>query len=452
MSRGRVKTILLTMLVICSFLFAAQNWFGEGLWPQGQTPIAETGFFSFLDRVLNRSDQMPLLSAYSALSDPKWIVANRQGTQKELFYADAPAFSELNQQGDALFAALFQEGAIRSSSVLEGGEAAYRDLLRIQSLRFRFRTAMPVDLFCKIQSLPESHLENIQVFRELLFLPGETAPNTCVLAVVDDTSKIAMTFKFDFDPDHLRTVISKNVREDAYLAYAFEIHLGQENSGATLSPMTALSMDQVTTPVLGVSTLEKPISDMVLPLFQYNPNTPKRYTEADDSQVFLDRRSQLRITPKGLVDFKSDNIAQGLALGESTEAHAVLQDLLNLAESIERAAFDGTNQAQLYITSDLTDLRKVTMDYAFGGRPIRQNGGPAVVAEFEAGQLVSYRQQLRKYSKTGETATASDVLTAIDALFENPTSQTKDAPLDIRLFYQDTLASNKLSASWAIWQ
>lgn len=448
MSRGRVKTILLTLLVICSFLFAAQNWFGEGLWPQGQTPFVEAGFFSFLGNLFDGGEEQVTLSAYAALTDPEWIVANRQGSQKELYTSADPSYADLNGLGEELLSALFS--GTRTATPIEGGQEAYRAMLRTQSLCLHYRTPMPIPLLCRVLSLPESALENIQVVEELLFLPSESSATACTLAAIDAQTGNAMTFDFPFAPDRLRSAIERNTREDSYLTYAFEINLGQENTAAPLSPMTAISMEPVVTPILSVSPLQTSVTESVLPLFGYNPQTPKRYTEADDSQVFLDRKSQLRIASDGAVEFVSDTDAQGLRLTESSEPHAILQALLNLAESIDHAAFDGENEGQLVITSDLTDLSTVTMDYVCAGRPIRLNDGAAVTATLSGGQLVSYRQQLRNYRKTTETATAPDVLSAIDTLLEEQTAGKVTTPITLRLVYRDTKENERISAAWEV--
>lgn len=448
MGRGRVKTILLTLLVVCSFLFAAQNWFGEGLWPQGHTPFVGTGFFSFLEGLFDGGDEQVPLSAYAALTDPEWIVANRQGSQKELYNSADPSYADLNGLGEELIAALFSE--TRTAAPIEGGAEAYRAMLRTQSLCLHYRTPMPISLLCRVLSLPESALENIQVVEELLFLPSESSANACTLAVMDAESGSAMTFDFPFAPDRLRSAIERNTQEDSYLTYAFEINLGQENAAVPLAPMTAISMEPMVTPILSVSAVQESIGDAVLPLFGYNPNTPKRYTEADDSQVFLDRKSQLRLESEGVVVFESDSEAQGLQLTESSEAQTILQALLNLAESIDHAAFGGANEAQLVITSDLTDLSTVTLDYTCAGRLIRMDGGAAVEARLVAGQLISYRQQLRNYRATEEMSSAPDVLSAIDTLLETASSDTVTTPISLRLLYRDTKDSGRIAAAWEV--
>lgn len=449
MSRGRVKTILLVLLVACCFLFAAQNWFGEGLWPQGQTPFSDTGFFSFFGEFFNRDGDQPTLSAYSALSDPEWIVVNRQGSQKEQYFsADAP-YAELNALGDELLSALFAEMNDMVAAPIEGGAESYRGMLRTQSLCFRYRTPMPVDLLGRVLSLPNASLEGVQVVQELLFLPAENSATTCTLAVVDAKTEAAMTFRFPFDPERLRAAISRNTQEDSYLTYAFEINLGQEDTAVPLAPMTAISLDTVELPVLSASSVTAPLTETVLPLFGYNPNTPKRYTEADDSQVFLDRKSSLRIASDGGVEYHSDNETNGLRLGDSTESYALLKELLNLAERIDRAAFT-ENGAQLYITSDLTDLSVVTMDYVYGGRLVLPEEGHAVVAKLSAGQLIEYRQTLRNYQKTAETSAASDVLSAIDTLLENTPAQSVTTPMDLRLLYRDRRGAETVTAGWEV--
>ena len=158
MSRGRVKTILLTLLVVCSFLFAAQNWFGEGLWPQGHTPFIGTGFFSFLGDLFDGGTPQANLSAYASLTDPEWIVANRQGSQKELYNTNDSAYTELNTLGKELITALFTE--TRTATPIDGGADAYRGMLRTRSLCLHYRTPMPVSLLCQVLSLPDSGLEN----------------------------------------------------------------------------------------------------------------------------------------------------------------------------------------------------------------------------------------------------------------------------------------------------
>ncbi len=450
MSRGRVKTILLVLLVVCCFLFAAQNWFGEGLWPQGQTPFSNAGFFSFIGELLAGDGDQPVLSAYSALGDPEWIVVNRQGSQKEVYFsADAP-YAELNTLGDALLSALFAGDSVPVAAPIEGGVEEYRGMLRTQSLCLHYRTPMPVDLLGRVLSLPKASLEGIQTVRDLLFLPSENSASMCTLAVIDAKTEAAMTFRFPFDPERLRTAISRTTREDSYLTYAFEINLGQEDTAVPLAPMTAISLDTVETPVLAASSETAPLAEKILPLFGYNPNTPKRYTEADDSQVFLDRTSSLRIASGGGVEYQSDTDTNGLRLGESTEAYALLQELLNLAERIDRAAFNDVNEAQLYITSDLTDLSVITMDYVYGGRLILMDDGHAVTAKLSAGQLTEYRQTLRNYRKTAEVSVASDVLSAIDTLLENVPAQSVTTPMDLRLLYRDRQNADLVTAGWEV--
>jgi len=126
------------------------------------------------------------------------------------------------------------------------------------------------------------------------------------------------------------------------------------------------------------------------------------YVEADGTQVFIENRKTLRISPEGVVTFRADT-----ADGERGAAEGLTAAVRYAYASATKTIGRSCGSASMMLSGVLTgsaDSYTVTFEYCLGTIPVRLSSGSAAQITVNNGVITDARLVLRSYGYSEETA------------------------------------------------
>ena len=208
--------------------------------------------------------------------------------------------------------------------------------------------------------------------------------------------------------------------------YSFELNFDKDfgDQKTFISPMVPVYSSPVSNnvivadnPLIRGDELSSNIINRILSVFSINPNTVRRYTEADGSHVFVENNGVLKISTNGIITFTANDT--GLALSGSDNS---LVSLSNFIDSILSAS---GSQRELTLTSLASSGEtSFTFDYLVAGTPVKFGDASAVSAKIKDGYLTEYTHILREYAPASYQSEVKSYIEALD---------------DTIVYYQDSM-------------
>ena len=179
-----------------------------------------------------------------------------------------------------------------------------------------------------------------------------------------------------------------------------------------------------------------------------NPNTAKRYTDAEGNIVYVENNSTLMISPEGVIEYKAKDLGIILAQsGNHYNAIAKLNDFLGRIGNLT-----GGNMG-LYLSSKaLSSEDAVTFDYICQGLPVKINLNDiehAVSATVIDGNMKELRYMVRHYSLSNETVFTPEYITAVDDTIQKYSDINGEITINkMYLAYVDEGVQETLTPHW----
>ena len=468
MKKGRVLTGILSVLIICSIVMTFRLWFAEKLWPEGYN------FFSMWNSFLGKEE----FSAprHEELFLPDRIVVNCVGSRRSIYTESNQEFSVIYETAKKCLTKWLQ-GEQKELKKIE--EKEYYDTLKARSLLLQYPVEMPVRVLGQLLGVGESSLfGSVSSVTELVLVPGE---EQIEVLLQDKGDGSIYRFPVGDDSGELRKTINQYATGNANRTLsAYELGFYRQPEGVDLVPKLILnpfvmldtSNENQQSEVLEAEVPFGDLDDLgqteeLLRLFDYNPNTIRRYTELSDARVFVSDRSTLRLYPDGLLEYIATDSRYGIALkgpdGEGGSAKSFLDSVDRTADWITRLwqAAGLENMPKMRVTSDISEQHyesfSFTIDYQVNGRPVAVNyeGSELVDAlhhaaelEIQNNRIISMRILLRNYRDTGERMTNMPLVAALDA-FSAATEDSYEAD-DVSLYFMDKGRDPKVRACWSV--
>ncbi len=426
-SKKNLKTYVLIFLIISSVLLTVKIWFSEKLWPEGYNFFAViTDKFSFGD------DDFVSSLTKETISFPKNLVVTNL-EKRSVYAADSESFAAMVPDVKELLRLALESGEAAPASEEEWSLA-----LKNRSVHVVYPVAYDSRLFLSILGSYRTDGASMPV-REFVITPdGSAADRVSVYIRNYDTSALTRAH-VAWSHERLEDMI------DAYalssigdLSYSSELNF-DKSDGSTGAQQKVLIESNVLiqlnkrlnnvveefNPVYNGGEFNTYLMDSLLRQFDYNISGARKYTERDNSIVFVENYSTLKLHPNGLVEYKAVDDTKGIDLGSGNDFY---QGLLGCVDFVNRIWGEvlPSRALNINISSDVIDTKtnafRLTMDYFADGAEIsiglpqstsHQAMTHAVEIEVVGGKIVSYRQVLA-YFEPGDMAT--DSVSAIDAL------------------------------------
>lgn len=426
MKKQNLKTYILVALIISSVVLTGKIWFNEKLWPAGYNFFAViTDNFSF-----GKKDFVSSLTK-ETISFPKTLVVTNS-ENRSAYAADSDAFSAMIADVKELLR-LALEAAEEGKDAEADGEA-WLTALKTRSISVSYPVAYDSKLFLNILGSYRSDGASFPV-KEFIITPG-SASGAGIYIKNYDTGEIRYAFA-DWDKERLENMITQYAANSiGDLSYSAELNFDKSSEDSAqqklviesdvliqLNKRLANTVAETNPLYDGVFNWE--VTDNLLKQFGYNTSGVRKYTERDNSVVFVENYSTLKIHPNGLAEYKAVDASKGIDLNSGNDFYRGLLGCVDFVNSLWSNVFP--NEAlNINISSDVIAASspsfRLTMDYFSDGAQIYIDipGSPsspamkhAVEIEVENGRITSYRQLFALY-ETGSRAV--DSISAIEAL------------------------------------
>jgi len=443
----RLKSILLVLLVISSIVLTVNKWFNEKLWPDGYN------FFSDVKNYFTGASSGTSSSFFDPVEvvlKPAKIILNNSGSH--VLYTKSS--SEYNSLYEQIKESLNLVSA--SSSFQEVDEDEWNDELKRKSCYFSYPVKYDSGYFLN-QLSDKSGFGNISAVREFILTSDTRISKVSYVYVKDDITGKIFKYRIDFEStaiDDLIELVPTISTGNDY--YSFELNFDREDEDAVqqhlvIDPDVLININQTQIPKIWEHNLFSDISNSpdiynsILQTFGYNTSTIRRYTEHDNSLVFVENYGTLKLHTNGFIDYKSLNTSQGVSLSGNT-TYECINSCISFVNTVTSSL--GLAEGMYFeISSDIKDIKSksftLNFDYYINDRMIIPSDNThSIIVKVESGKIVSYNQLCKSFYNLEELELYPSAIEAIDML-ETQSQSTK---------ISDLFTAYKLDDTMKIWQ
>lgn len=424
MTKERLKTLLLTVLVTSSIIFSGQIWFDQKLWPEGYDffSMYKGTFIEKIARIFN-ADSTPLTinvtGALDSVFSPRQIILNYIEGRLTFNTSQESGVQLRATVNDALKTAL----TAPTANVTVITEEDWRNTLKARSICADYTVPVSVTAIGKFLGIEDVALPNFSAFDQVAIVP-DTILNS--VSVYFRNRKTAQQIKVLTSMDRDSVVRALDIHSGDHmqdLSYPFEIHIdqwleeGNENQKIVFDSYILIPVNPIRMPVIQNQPVEinNDSAERILKTFGYNPNTVLRFIEKNDSILFVQTDSSLRIRTDGYVEYKAVDNKSGIKLGNDKDLTTAVVGSAKMIDDL-MGCFSIDPNTKLFINTPLDDDAGKTdftfhFDYIYNGNPVTTDGHAATV-QVSNGEIVSLQIYLKSYTMVdpGQIKDTQDVL------------------------------------------
>ena len=384
MNKERVKSIILLLLVIVNIMLAEKILVNKKLWPSGYN------FFNIKNTV-KKNDY----SVTGHLAVPERIIVNT-GYQSSRFeyLRNTKDFNNIYSASTEILQKAFSQ-PMRTVTYIEPDN--WYSILTAKSVYLSYPCSYSAQNFANLLGISKTEL-NFESFKDIVI-----SDNGSVYISGKDGSSF---YKIDTTSSEMspiiEAVLEQHSDEESVINYSFDLNFDKDLGGQKtfLSPMipvysSPISAEVITSsnPVLKGEDVNNKTISAILTAFSINPNTVRRYTEADGSLVFVENNGILKISTDGILTFNATDTGIKLSGLTTFDTHSNVSGIASFIDKVNAAS--GID-VDMCITSPLTSQSEsnFTFDYITNGLPLHFEGQNAVSAKITNGYLSEAWQRL----------------------------------------------------------
>ncbi len=454
MKYERFKSILLIILVISSIVLTGNKWFNEELWPGGYN------FFSGIKYLFGNEDTGNIsFNPNEQILKPSKIIINNSGNHT-LFTKSSDKYMELYEE---LYSIL--NLGILSDKFEQSDISEWNSNLKSKSCYFAYPVTYDSGYFSS--QLSAQYSGGFKKFREFLVLSDIRIPSVMHLYIKEAHSENIQKTKITFESNAISSAIDNFKNSDGDINYySFELNFDSDSNNAVeqpivIDPDVLISISPKYLPAILENRLfyniyeNDALHNTILSLFEYNTSNIRKYIESDNSIVFVENYSTLKMHSNDLLEYRSLNSNNGIKLNTDS-----LYDCLNSCITFVNKVTESLNPSdEMYfeISSDIYDITSMsftmTFDYYLNDNMIVVSENMfsiphAVVVEVTNGIITSYRQICKTFTHSGENILCSSAIEAIDKI---PADADMNSNIsDIFLAYSYNIATHVWDPVWYI--
>ena len=449
MKKETIKTIVLALLVISSIVLTINNWFSEKLWPDGYN------FFSNLANyfVADEKPKSYYLSKEN-VSNPAKIIVNNSDARGVYTHSSADFNDMLKIVKKHLKAGLSQTGGITA-----GSDEVWKNALKTKSIYFSYPVTYDIKTFSAILDTPVKAVTDGSV-QEFIIVSGDAITGRPHLFVKTSGDGGYTDITLSADSLEVDSLIEKYaVSSSGEYPYSFELNFDKADENTeqkvTIDSPVILSIKPITAPTLSEINYFEDISENeelyaeFLRAFGFNASNIRKNVNLDKAIVFAENYGTIKMHPDGLLEFKALNNTKGIEIGRSSEFYDTFIDCIEFVNNVWDTACHEDNMdinLSSVKTGDAGNSFVITIDYYAEGMEVatridatdsHSQLNHAIEIEVANSRIVSYRQAVRGYQSTGNTAQCTGVIEALDTLMANESIKSDKITSLYRAYFSD---------------
>jgi len=463
-SKEQIKSMFLAFLVMCSLVLGCKMLIQKKLWPEGYN-----FFYSMKNSAVIRmiTDKYASLYTKSHIALPDKIIINT-GYQTTRFLLDS-TYEQFEPANDIAYEALKQAFSADEKSISEITSDEWYSYLTASSVYLSYDINYSSKTMAQFFDSRHTALSDFtSTISDIVIYPNDMG-GIFVIFRNNRDNKYHRVYIQDFDTEQINSLImyfkqkfdDNAAHSSAIINYSFELLFDKasETQKVVIAPMVPIFSDRISyEKIISKNPLDKAgvtsqEFSRLLDIFSINPNSMRKYTEADGTIVFVENDTILKVSPNGYLTYNSKNPNTNMTPHIANTLYDTVCRISGLMDKINDIFEANT---ELYISSDLTDSIYtngiVTFDYIVNGIPVTisdDNIKNAVTVTIENGYMTEYKQMLRIYD-----GNSSFVKTPmyIDAINKASDTNSNSFVYINRMYvsYFDDLTIGEKSADWRL--
>ena len=454
MSKEKIKTILLTVLIISSVFFAMQIWTSEKLWPSGYDFFSVFGE-SAIGRLLgiNREENTVNITVTGALDSvfaPGTVMLSySNGNRITLDYTR----KELKDITQSLNSAIVGCAGYEPVKITE---AEWQSALQTGSIYADYTVPIGYSEIHRFLGSVQPKTGAVKSFDKIIIAPVQTMSGIISVYLRDSETESFYKVSSEFDSNIFTNILVKySSLPMPDMSYAFEMGLDKKITGEggfhqkiiidsyVLIPLNPLRMTVISPNVTEID--EKGINHL-LACFEFNPKTSRRFTLTNDSIMYVNEKSTLSIRHDGYFEYSAADTKKGLKLSDSAELSDCAAGSAKLIDEI-LSEFYILPSTKLFISSPLvatgSNTHTFNFDYLHETETISMpdHAATAVVTD---GYLTSLKAYIRSFETVSE-GEYTDPYEVLDRLYT--TAGSEELVID-ELYCGYTYNEDEMTLKW----
>ncbi len=467
--KERIKSFVLTALILLSIGLTSITWIDKRLWPDGYSLFANIKEWPLIREFFESQYSLPLENLSKAR---KIVIADGSGASA-VFYNGDRAFNAVYSDIGELMTD-FLEGKIEVSATTPLTKENLRELLNEQIMYayVNYSVAMPPSFYGQLMGVKDSQaLSEVSAVRDFFILP--TGAESLELLATGGESGAVMRYEVKYSKTesliNLFTEYASDVNADNTCVMALQMNMDVVSPDDAVKMKTVLdsflvldsasTADSVKEEIKSENPIAETIPEELIESFSHNPNSIYRYTDSEGTVVYLENSSTLKIYKNGVVEYEAVNPSYGIALESGNSLYEALNSAIRFSGKIYSSA---TNDSEftMSVASDIlfndSDSMEFLFDYYHEGTQVAVDinfgdehmlhGAEISVVD---GKIVKFRMLLREYKKTERKKDIVNIYGAIDKVAD--VYAEAEEPVEIKdmfLAYKEDGTGQNLVPCW----
>ncbi len=427
MVRERIKTALLTVLILSSVVLSLQIWTSEKLWPEGYD------FFSVYPKNF-------ISSVFSGIKPKDTVNINVTGALDSVFspgtvmlsYSDGRVLlNDLQGQGkDALdiINSVLTETFKKNLTVAE--ETEWQNALKGRNIYADYSVDIGIFEMASFLGTTSPDAKN-SVFDNIVISMDESSSGTVPVYIRHSKTNNYYKALVPFDItkiENVFTLLSRNKMLN--LSYSYELGLNKKLTGDmekhqkviigsyVLLPLDTINMTEISPK--SPDTTENKAIKAISNALGFNINTSQHFTQTDETEVFIGSTASLSVSKNGYFEYIASSDDTGIKVAEKTDFAGTVAGSAEVLDKI-LSEFNLSEETRLFINTPLIsqgeDKNTLYFDYTYDANPIYMGDDMhGCIVNTSGGRITSVKMYIKSFEKVS-SGPQKNPLQIIDKLY-----------------------------------
>lgn len=428
MIKERIKSCLLVFLIVSSIVLTLNMWFGRKLWSDGYN------FFSNITNFFDSQNKVYYLSKENISYPQKIIITNNE--KRNLYTHTSTKYNKIVPTVMDVFKTSIAEYEFVKTDIAEWNNALHGKCAYVS-----YPVVYDASLLWGILDIAPISEGAINV-KDFIINISEKGDESISIYIKDHSTNEIYKTNLAYGFKNISEIIQNYALDSInLLPYSFELNFDKPSQEKvtqkiTLEPTVILPLESLVLPVIETINFAEDIynnhdlSAKILSSFNYNTTNSRKYLDANNTAVFVENYSTIKVHENGLLEYKALDNTKGISLADSNSAtqHDIFIACIEFVNNLWDNTFPD-QELSINLTSDIAANGKsfyITMDYYVEGYQLisridtnnihneLKHGIEITVTE---GKIVEYRQLFNTFNITDKGFANGSSIDAIDRMF-----------------------------------
>ena len=441
MTKERIKSFILILLIINSINLTVQMWF-------------DTGFLTS-EEFLNSLREIPVVGSivdwfseeeektytgqqlYDETMKPRRVVVNG-GNAREVYNKKTASYDEVMDYIDSIV------GNMKSTEVTvdQITYEEWKNMFKTKSLFVDYGYETDYKNLNRMYGMSSSSGKFSQAtsFTGFIIVPNGLT-GKCTICMLNEKDNTVTRHMFSANTDKLQSFIEQSTyQKQLNNTFAFEINLDTLTSAETdverkvaFSPLTLLSIPTGSESNVIVQNNGafksyeefESFSENALTVFGYTASSLRKNVKSDGTITFVENNATITFYYDGTVEYSAVSKEKGLKISNGAKtSYQAVHDVLNVVSMLWEKSEAKSKNLDYQIVSELADNDEgkytIRLDNMINGTTVNYSTitGNAVMAQVEDGYITRLVMHISDIAETSSNNESAPVLMAIDSVYE----------------------------------